>query len=67
MARIVIQDLEKQTSDLSAEEMDEIQGGRWSSKSYLKGYRFRTFHGDKTQKFPVFGYRKEPPRHGDFG
>ncbi|HBK80888.1 MAG TPA: hypothetical protein DDZ83_14670 [Nitrospinae bacterium] len=63
MARIKIQDLEKKTSDLSTEEMDEVQGGRWASKGVLKGYRFRTFYGAKTQKFPISGYRKSPHGH----
>jgi len=63
MARIKIHDLEKQTSNLSAEEMDEVQGGRWASKSFLRGYRFRTIYGAKTQNFPVSGYRKGSPGH----
>lgn len=63
MARIKIQDLEKKTSDLIAEEMDEVQGGRWASKEVLKGYRFLTFYGAKTQKFPVSGYRKSLHGH----
>lgn len=59
MARIIIQDLLKQHSILSGEEMDEIQGGHWASRSYVKGYRYRTFYGDKTQKFRVAEYRQE--------
>ena len=59
MARIIIQDLSKQSSALSAGEMDEVQGGRWASRSYLKGYRYRTFYGERTQKFPVSEYRKK--------
>ncbi|MBT3350641.1 MAG: hypothetical protein HOC91_18135 [Nitrospinaceae bacterium] len=59
MARIIIQDLLKQNSVLSGKEMDEVQGGHWASKSHLKGYRYRTFYGDKNQKFPVSEYRKK--------
>ena len=59
MARVIIQDLSKQHSILSGKEMDEVQDGRWASRSYLKGYRYYTFYGDKTQKFSVSEYRKE--------
>lgn len=41
MARIKIEDLKTEATDLSKEEMDRVLGGRWVTSRILAGYHTR--------------------------